>query len=74
VLILFIGVLLAGLLESVVKGAIRSIDGRSARLFGKLSSYLVLVMAVMIALSELGIARDFILVLFTGFVASVDDA
>jgi len=71
VLILFIGVLLAGLLESVVKGAIRSIDGRSARLFGKLSSYLVLVMAVMIALSELGIARDFILVLFTGFVASV---
>lgn len=71
IFILFLGVLLAGVLESVVKGAIRTIDGRSARLFGKMASYLVLILAVMIALSELGIARDFILILFTGFVGSV---
>ncbi|MEX0895348.1 MAG: hypothetical protein WDZ94_00220 [Patescibacteria group bacterium] len=70
ILILFIGLLVAGLLESIVKGAIRTIDGRSARFFGKLASYFVLVLAVMIALSELGIARDFILVLFTGIVAA----
>lgn len=71
IFILVIGLLLAGLLESVVKGAIRTVDGRSARFFGKLASYLVLVLAVMIALSELGIAKDFILVLFTGFVIAI---
>lgn len=70
ILILFIGLMVAGLLESLVKGAIRTVDGRSARFFGKLASYFVLVLAVMIALSELGIARDFIIVLFTGIVAA----
>ncbi len=69
VLILFIGILLSGLLESLVKGSIRSIDGRSARLLGKISSYLVLVLTVMMAISELGIATNFIMILFVGFVS-----
>ena len=68
VIILFIGILLSGLVESLVKGSIRSIDGRSARLLGKVSSYLVLVLTVMMAVSELGIATEFIMVLFIGFV------
>lgn len=68
IIVLFFGVLLAGLVESLVKGAIRSIDNRSGRLLGKLSSYLVMTIASLAAVSELGIARDFILVLFIGFI------
>lgn len=69
VLILFIGLLLAGLVESLVKGSIKTIDGKSARLLGKFASYLVVILAVMMAISELGIAQEFILVLFIGFVS-----
>jgi Na+/phosphate symporter len=71
ILVLFFGVLLAGLVESLVKGAIRSIDGKAARLFGKITSYLVMSIAVLAAVSELGIARDFITILFVGFVATI---
>lgn len=71
IVILLFGVLLAGFLENVVKGAVRSFDQRSARLLGKVSSYLVMVVAVLAAVSELGIARDFILILFIGFVAMI---
>ncbi|PIR62002.1 MAG: hypothetical protein COY81_03805 [Candidatus Pacebacteria bacterium CG_4_10_14_0_8_um_filter_43_12] len=69
VIILFIGLLLAGLVESLVKGSIRTIDGKSGRLLGKFASYLVVVLSSMIAISELGIAKEFILVLFVGFVS-----
>lgn len=69
VLILFMGILVSGIVESLVKGSIKSINGRSARLLGKVSSYLVLVLTVMMAISELGIASQFIMILFVGFVA-----
>ena len=69
VLILFIGLLLAGLVESLVKGSIKTIDGKSARLLGKFASYLVIILSAMMAISELGIAQEFILVLFIGFVS-----
>lgn len=68
VLVLFFGTLLAGVVESLVKGSIMSMDGHSARLLGKVSSYLVMTIAVMAAISELGIASEFIMVLFVGFV------
>ncbi len=71
VLILFIGIVLSGIVESLVKGSIRSIDGRSSRLLGKISSYLVLVLTVMVAISELGIASEFMMILFMGFVSSI---
>lgn len=69
IIILFLGVLLSGVVESLVKGAIKSIDGRSARLLGKVSSYLVVVISVMAAISELRIAQQFITTLFIGLVA-----
>jgi len=68
VIIIVFGVLLAGLVESVVKGSIRSIDGKAARLMGKISSYLVVSLSVMAAISELGIASEFMMILFVGFV------
>lgn len=71
VLVLFFGLLLAGFVESVVKGSIKSIDGKSGRLLGKVSSYLVMTISVLVAISELGIARDFILILFIGFITTI---
>ena len=71
VIILFFGLLIAGLVESLVKGAIRSVDGRSARLLGTISSYLVMTVSVLAAISELGIAEEFIFTLFVGFVCTV---
>jgi hypothetical protein len=71
ILILFIGIVLSGILESLIKGSIRSIDGRSARLLGKVSSYSVLVLTVMVATSELGIASEFMMILFMGFVGCI---
>jgi hypothetical protein len=68
VLVLFFGILLAGVVEGLVKGSIMSVDGKSARLLGKVSSYLVMTIAVMAAINELGIASEFIMVLFVGFV------
>lgn len=69
IIVLFVGTLLAGAVESLVKGSIKTIDGRSARLLGKVSSYLVITVAVMAAISELGIASEFITIIFVGFVA-----
>lgn len=68
ILVLFFGTLLAGVIESVVKASIKTIDGRSARLLGKVASYLVISITIMAAISELGIAREFIMVLFIGLV------
>ena len=63
--------LLAGLAETLVKGAIKAVDGKSARMLGTVTSYLVMVVAILASISELGIAQAFITTLFTGFVASI---
>lgn len=68
VIILFFGLLIAGVVESLVKGAVKSVDGKSSRLLGKISSYAVMVVTVLAAISELGIAQEFIFILFIGFV------
>ncbi len=68
IIILFIGILLSGLVESLVKGSLKSIDGHSGRLLGKVASYIVLALTVMVAISELQIASQYILILFIGFV------
>lgn len=71
IMILFFGVLIAGVLESVVKGSIRSIDGHHSRLLGKIASYLTLTIFVLVAVSELGIAQQFIIILFVGLVTTI---
>lgn len=71
ILILFFGVLIAGVLESVVKGSVRSIDGRHSRLLGKFASYMTLIIFALVAVSELGIAQQFIIILFVGLVATL---
>ena len=68
VLVLFFGLLVSGVVESLIKGSIMSVDGKSARLLGKISSYMVLTIAVLAAINELRIASEFIMVMFIGFI------
>lgn len=67
-LIFVFGVLIAGFVESVVKGSMRSIDLTSGRLFAKVASYVVVVVASLAAIAELGIASEFIKIVFFGVV------
>jgi hypothetical protein len=69
VLVLTAGVLLAGLVEGLVKGALGQIDIKTSRLFGRIASWLIGVFAVLAAINELGIAQSLISTLFIGFVA-----
>lgn len=69
VIILVVGVLLAGFLEKVVKGSLGGIDIRLSRLMGKLVSYIIFAFTVLATISQLGIAKSFIDALFVGFVA-----
>lgn len=70
-IIFIFGVILAGVIESLVKGAVRSIDTKSALVAGKLAGYFVLSVTGLAAISELGIAREFILILFIGLVTTI---
>lgn len=69
ILILVSGVILAGFLEKVVKGSLGSVDLKSSRLMGKFTSYLIMVVTVLAAISQLGIAQPFVGTLFIGFVS-----
>ncbi len=68
VLVLTVGVLLAGLVESVVKGALAQVDLKTARLLGKISSYLVVIFVTLAAINELQVAQSFVNTLFMGFI------
>jgi hypothetical protein len=66
--IFILGVLLAGVAETVVKGSLRGLDVHSSRVFAKVASYLVVTIASLAAIAELGIASQFIMILFVGVV------
>lgn len=69
VIILAIGILLAGIVEGVVKGALASVDLKTSRLMGKIASYTVITITTLAAFAELKIASSFINILFIGFVS-----
>ncbi|KKT35946.1 MAG: Conserved cytoplasmic membrane protein, CmpX protein [Candidatus Collierbacteria bacterium GW2011_GWA1_44_12] len=71
VFILLIGVVLAGILEKVVKGSLGGVDVSHSRFMGKFVSYTVMIISALAALSQMGIAQSFIEVIFTGFVATL---
>ena len=71
VFILLIGVVLAGILEKVVKGSLGGLDISLSRFMGKFVSYTVMIVSALAALSQMGIAQSFIDVIFTGFVATL---
>ncbi len=70
-LILLVGVFIAGFLERLVKGSLGSKDPTFSRLVGKIVSYATLVIFILAALSQLGIARFFIETTYTGFIAAL---
>jgi hypothetical protein len=70
-IILALGILVAGLVESLVKSAIASVDPATGRLVGKVSSYAVVIFALLAAIGELGIAQSYINILLIGFVATL---
>jgi len=69
--VLVIGIVLAGFAESFVKQALRGFEVHTARAAGRFMSYVVVTLSGLIAISELGIARDFILIIFIGFVSII---
>lgn len=68
-IILIVGTLLAGLVESLVKGSVSSISVSTARLVSRIASYVVMIFAVLAAVAQLGIASQLIYILFIGIVA-----
>lgn len=71
VLVLTVGVLLGGLVENLVKGAVNQVDKKTSRLLSKIASYLVVIVATLAAINELGIAQSLINTLFIGVVATL---
>ncbi len=71
VLVLSVGVLLAGLVENLVKGTVNQVDKRTSRLLSKIASYLVVIVTSLAAINELGIAQSLINTLFIGVIATL---
>jgi len=71
ILILTIGVLLAGLVEGLIKGAVNQIDPKTGRLLSKVASHLVVIVAALAAINELGIAQSLINILFIGIITTL---
>lgn len=71
VIILIVGVVIAGFLEKMVKGSLGSQDPALSRLVGKVVSYATMTLFILAAISQLGIARFFIETTFTGFIAAL---
>lgn len=68
VLILFAGVIVAGIARTAAMGIVRSSNGKHPELFGKLAYYLVLAFALMAVLNQLQIADELVQTLFMGVV------
>jgi hypothetical protein len=69
IFILAIGLLLAGIIETLVKGAVSQLDIKTARLLGKIASYIMMIFASLAAVNELGIAKELINIIFIGFIS-----
>jgi len=70
-LIIFIGLLISGIAENLIKDPIKNINVKVARMVGKFTSYLIMIVCALIAFAELGIATDYIKIIFIGFVFMV---
>ncbi len=69
VLILLIGAVLADYMQKIVVGSAKAAEVKSANFLGGVSKWAIWVFTILIALSQLGIASQFMFTLFTGVVA-----
>lgn len=71
VLILLIAGVLGDFMQKVVTTSSRTAEVRTAHLLGNVTKWAIWVFAVLVALSQLGIAKDFIQTIFTGIVIAL---
>ena len=71
VLILLVGAVVGDVLSRIVVASARTANLAQANLLGTVSRWAVWVFAILVALSQMGIAGAFIQTLFTGFVVAV---
>ncbi len=71
VLILLVGGVVGDVLSRIVTASARTASVSSANFLGTVSKWAVWVFAILVALSQMGIAGAFIQTLFTGFVVAV---
>lgn len=71
ILILTVGTLVAGLVETFVKASLSQVNRSTGRLASKITSYIVMVFTILASLAELNIAANLINTLFIGFVATL---
>jgi hypothetical protein len=71
VLILLVGAVIGDLMQKVVVTSARTAEIRSARFLGTVTKWAIWIFAVLVALSQLGIATVFVQTLFTGFVVAL---
>jgi hypothetical protein len=69
IFILFVAALAADVVGSVVSGTAHVAGGRIAGALRTMARWAIWVFAIVVALSELGVAPQYMLTLFTGFVA-----
>lgn len=69
--ILFLGVVLAGFLEKIVKGSLGSKDPSLSRFAGRVVSYTTMTIFILAAMSQLGIASFFIQITYVGFILTL---
>ncbi len=68
-LVLVIAGVIAEAMQKIVAGSAKAANSHSANLLGAIARYSIWIFAFIIALSELGIAAQFMQILFTGLVA-----
>lgn len=69
VLIVMFGVIFADLTAQFVKGAASALGSSTTHVFAAFTRYIIIIFAILVSLSQLGIAQQLIATLFTGLVA-----
>lgn len=71
IFILIVAFILADILDKVIRSLTKKAQLRTAEVLGFLTRWLIYVFAVLMALVQLGVAKDLIVILFTGIVATL---
>ncbi len=70
-LVLVLATIISDAMRRIVTGSAKAANVRSANLLGSIAHYAIWIFALIIALSQLGIAPQFMQILFTGIIAMI---
>lgn len=73
-IVLVIATVLADFMDKIIRNSARAMNVRSSKMLGSISRYAIWIFAIVIALSELGIATYFMQVIFMGLVGALSIA